>query len=80
MEEKRRVIVIGGGFAGLTAAAELSSSHDVTLLEASGCLGMSFSFRIFIQVTLKYRINGGGENNRGGGWKCFDIAMIGGLE
>ena len=26
--------------------------------------------------TLEYRINGGGENNRGG-WKWFDITIIG---
>ena len=34
------------------------------------------------QFTLEYRINGGGgENNRwGGGWKWFDITIIGGLE
>ena len=30
-------------------------------------------------ITLEYQINGGGENNRGG-WKWFDITIIGGLE
>ena len=37
------------------------------------------------KITLEYRINGGGENNRGGGvriiggggWKWFDISIIG---
>ena len=30
-----------------------------------------------INCTLEYRINGGGENNRGG-WKWFDIIITGG--
>ena len=35
----------------------------------------------FQMCTLEYRINGGGENNRGGGgWKWFNITVIGGLE
>ena len=29
-------------------------------------------------LTLEYRINGGGGNNRGG-WKWFDITIIGGV-
>lgn len=35
-----RVVIVGGGFAGLTAAARLAKlRHDVTLLEASASLG-----------------------------------------
>ena len=39
---KKRVIVIGGGFAGLSAAAELSSHAEVQviLVEAADYLGM----------------------------------------
>ena len=32
----------------------------------------------FYLFTLEYRINGGGKNNRGG-WKWFDITIIGGV-
>ncbi len=42
----KNVIVIGGGFAGLTAAAYLAkNNHKVTLLEASPKLGgRAYSF------------------------------------
>ena len=43
---KKKVIIIGGGFAGLTAAAELcSSGYQVTLIEQRGFLGgRAYSF------------------------------------
>ena len=31
--EKKRVLVVGGGFAGLTAASALTASYDVLLLD-----------------------------------------------
>ena len=35
---------------------------------------------MIVLSTLEYRINGGGENNRGGGgWKWFDITIIRGV-
>lgn len=47
-QPRKRVIVIGGGFAGLSTAAELSSLEnvDVTLVEASDYLGSSH--KIFV--------------------------------
>ena len=38
------------------------------------------NFNHFRKLTLEYRINGGGggENNRGG-WKWFNITIIGGV-
>ena len=38
MSGKRRVVVIGGGIAGVSIAGELSHDHDVVLLEAEETL------------------------------------------
>jgi monoamine oxidase len=39
-ESKQRVVVVGGGFAGLCCAYELmAAGHEVTVLEASSRVG-----------------------------------------
>ena len=54
---KKRIIVVGGGFAGLSAASELSlhDSIDVTIVEAAdylGRTGLLFSYLLLVTCYL----------------------------
>ena len=40
---------------------------------------MFFVFNFLDNCTLEYRINGGGGENNWGGWKWFNITVIGGV-
>ena len=54
---KKMVTVIGGGFAGLAAAAELSSHNgiQVTLVEAANYLGTLLTYHCYYSNLQRFR-------------------------
>ena len=65
----KKIIILGGGPAGLTAAYELlkdtENEYDVTILEESGVLG-GISQTVRYQGRHRYAVVGGSDAHSGG--------------
>ena len=53
---KKKVVIIGGGTAGLTIASRLQDVFDVTVLEKSKYRNLPLPYRIPLMIGLVFRI------------------------